>query len=519
MEAPRSCKLEQAPVQAPIEAEALKVRACKSRRTGEEGDESETSRAAGGGWTKIPDAAKLRRSGDRVHVNIDGRYVSVIRGRGSELYCIDSICYHTGGPLAAGDIEEVAGELCVRCPWHHYDIRLADGAKPYQALKFDPATRKLVPDGWKYTLGTQRTHEVEWRRGTSDDGIYVRLSREGNCQSDEFAFNQGAAGNLNRGGSDKFRPDSGQQPPAALPAKQNAGSAPSADHGGSGGPRGGYQLSGQVLAQLRAASAPKAAAATNALQATPKAMHATEWRPFLLLEKRRLSSVMWMFRFALPPDFALASLRERRGGEMLAGIWHIRARRKLKDNGDSKPAFVEREYTPVSPLSQLGSFDLAIKIYPDGAFTRTLEWMAPGDNLEMCGLANSSSSQEGSAWTAASVERLVLLTAGSGVTPMIQLLRRWMEPSESCRDSANCPAHVDLVVVNRRAEEVAFRAELDALVTKGHCRFRWLSVLTQGPEEENAAGSNPPGAESTSHRGNNACADHIGRLDVDLLEC
>ena len=44
---------------------------------------------------------------DRAHVQVEGRFVSVLRARDG-LHCIDSVCYHTGGPLTIGDIEETA---------------------------------------------------------------------------------------------------------------------------------------------------------------------------------------------------------------------------------------------------------------------------------------------------------------------------------------------------------------------------------------------------------------------------
>ena len=30
----------------------------------------------------------------------------------------------------------------MKCPWHDYPVRLRDGAKPYQSMKFDPVTRQ-----------------------------------------------------------------------------------------------------------------------------------------------------------------------------------------------------------------------------------------------------------------------------------------------------------------------------------------------------------------------------------------
>ena len=104
--------------------------------------------------------------GARVHVKAkqpDGkeRYVSVLRFRGS-LYALDSVCYHAGGPLAVGDIEEVEGQPCILCPWHAYPISIATGDKLYRATEKGDDGR-LIPAGWRSVGKRQRTHEVEER--------------------------------------------------------------------------------------------------------------------------------------------------------------------------------------------------------------------------------------------------------------------------------------------------------------------------------------------------------------------
>lgn len=88
---------------------------------------------------------------------LQGRYVTVLRMDGM-IYCIDSICFHAGGPLVGltkvgqqrcdfpravprkqtlhsyrpisprllqqgiGDIEDVNGQKCLVCPWHFYRV-------------------------------------------------------------------------------------------------------------------------------------------------------------------------------------------------------------------------------------------------------------------------------------------------------------------------------------------------------------------------------------------------------------
>jgi nitrite reductase/ring-hydroxylating ferredoxin subunit len=124
-------------------------------------------------------------SGDRLHANVKGRFVSIIRVGRASLACLDSTCYHAGGPLALGDLEEVNGEACIKCPWHSYCISLHDGSKLYESLQMDPETKKLTPAGWKKKTHAQRVHEV--RQDDKTGEVFVRLNLEGVCDSDEYS--------------------------------------------------------------------------------------------------------------------------------------------------------------------------------------------------------------------------------------------------------------------------------------------------------------------------------------------
>ena len=59
------------------------------------------------------------------------------------------MCFHAGGPLTLGEIEDVAGTPCVKCPWHQYLICLDSGDKLYDSMTLNPSTGKLIPGGWK----------------------------------------------------------------------------------------------------------------------------------------------------------------------------------------------------------------------------------------------------------------------------------------------------------------------------------------------------------------------------------
>lgn len=53
---------------------------------------------------------------------VHGRTVTVLQYN-SKVYAIDTACFHQGGPLGTeGDIEEISGVACLRCPWHGYRV-------------------------------------------------------------------------------------------------------------------------------------------------------------------------------------------------------------------------------------------------------------------------------------------------------------------------------------------------------------------------------------------------------------
>ncbi|DBA91725.1 hypothetical protein WJX77_001180 [Trebouxia sp. C0004] len=65
--------------------------------------------------------------GSRVHREVHGRTVTVLQHNG-KVYAVDTSCFHQGGPLGTqGDIEDISGVACIRCPWHGYRFNLATG--------------------------------------------------------------------------------------------------------------------------------------------------------------------------------------------------------------------------------------------------------------------------------------------------------------------------------------------------------------------------------------------------------
>lgn len=60
--------------------------------------------------------------GGAIEVLIDGTVVAIFRHEGN-LFALDGMCAHQGGPIAKGRVENG----CVTCPWHGWQYDLATG--------------------------------------------------------------------------------------------------------------------------------------------------------------------------------------------------------------------------------------------------------------------------------------------------------------------------------------------------------------------------------------------------------
>ncbi|CAG9463618.1 unnamed protein product [Pedinophyceae sp. YPF-701] len=111
--------------------------------------------------------------GQRICKEIAGRTVTVLRAEG-KAYCIDSSCYHMGGPIGAeGDIEDVGGRLSITCPWHKHKILLDNGKRAETGL--DGCMRE-GPEA------VQRVHKV-----IVDDGwLWVSIDQNQRARSDTY---------------------------------------------------------------------------------------------------------------------------------------------------------------------------------------------------------------------------------------------------------------------------------------------------------------------------------------------
>eukprot|EP00164_Ancoracysta_twista_P003399 GFYU01004538.1.p1 GENE.GFYU01004538.1~~GFYU01004538.1.p1 ORF type:complete len:217 (+),score=24.52 GFYU01004538.1:55-705(+) len=110
-------------------------------------------------------------------LNVDGRMVTLFRVSETHYTCVDSLCYHMGGALNEGDIEDIAGRVTVRCPSHGRRVDIRTG----EAIESD------LEGNWFSQGVKQRTHAcfVDFQSGA----IYVNLTEPtpgAEVESDRF---------------------------------------------------------------------------------------------------------------------------------------------------------------------------------------------------------------------------------------------------------------------------------------------------------------------------------------------
>ena len=149
-------------------------------------------------------------------VSVGGRQVGIFRYQGT-LYALDHHCYHAGGPLAMGDIEELVLEdkdddrsknspstsnnqedgnnnhrshPCVVCPWHNYKISLTTtGEGLYvQSDPFSSSNSSSKKQGKVKSRGRkQRCHVVYEETKNGRVMVQLNLAEDIKLESDYYA--------------------------------------------------------------------------------------------------------------------------------------------------------------------------------------------------------------------------------------------------------------------------------------------------------------------------------------------
>lgn len=207
------------------------------------------------------------------------------------------------------------------------------------------------------------------------------------------------------------------------PRSRPAAAAPAPAGGGAGGATG---SSADVLAGAKSA------------------LHDEQFRPFRFAARKQITPDTFIFRFLLPEGCVFGL---RHPGH------HVMFRAVI---GGKE---VERPYTPVSLLHQRDHVDFVIKVYESGKMTQHINSLRAGSTIEMRGPRGAFSFEAGVVHVGprkAPVKELAMVSAGSGITPMLQILRM------ALLDTAH-PVNLTLLFANRTREHIICKAELDKL--------------------------------------------------------
>lgn len=179
------------------------------------------------------------------------------------------------------------------------------------------------------------------------------------------------------------------------------------------------------------------------------------FKEFKLVEKTQISHNVAKFRFALPtPTSALG----------LPIGQHISCRGQ-----DNTGEEVIKPYTPTTLDSDLGNFQLVIKMYPQGRMSHHFREMKVGDYMSVKGPKGRFKYQVGQ------VRAFGMIAGGSGITPMFQVARAILE-------NPNDKTKVHLIYANVTTEDILLKEELDSMAEEYPDRFKIYYVLNQPPE-------------------------------------
>uniref|UniRef100_A0A2P2KFA0 cytochrome-b5 reductase n=1 Tax=Rhizophora mucronata TaxID=61149 RepID=A0A2P2KFA0_RHIMU len=179
------------------------------------------------------------------------------------------------------------------------------------------------------------------------------------------------------------------------------------------------------------------------------------FKEFKLVKRSQLSHNVAKFKFSLPTPTSVLGLPIGQ---------HMSCRGK-----DSLGEEVIKPYTPTTLDSDLGFFELVIKMYPQGRMSHHFRELQEGDYLAVKGPKGRFKYQTNQ------VKAFGMLAGGTGITPMFQVTRAILENST---DKTN----IHLIYANVTYDDILLKEELDGLSKTFPNRFSVFYVLNQPPE-------------------------------------
>ncbi|KAL9260781.1 NADH--cytochrome b5 reductase 1-like protein [Drosera capensis] len=179
------------------------------------------------------------------------------------------------------------------------------------------------------------------------------------------------------------------------------------------------------------------------------------FKEFKLVKRTQLSHNVAKFRFDLPTPTSVLGLPIGQ---------HMGCRGK-----DANGEEVVKAYTPTTLDSDVGYFELVIKMYPQGRMSHHFRELREGDYLAVKGPKGRFKYQPGQ------VRAFGMIAGGTGITPMFQVARAILE-------NPNDKTKIHLIYANVTYEDILLKEELDSFAQNFSDRFNIYYVLNEPPE-------------------------------------
>lgn len=129
---------------------------------------------------------------------------------------------------------------------------------------------------------------------------------------------------------------------------------------------------------------------------------------------------------------------------------------------------VIRPYTPVSSPDKVGELDFLIKEYPNGNMSKHVSQLKPGDKLAIKGPIPKWKYERNQ------FEEIGLISGGSGITPMWQLIQRIAGDKED-------KTKVTLIYSNKTEKDILLRERFDKIAQESPEQFKVVYGLDKAP--------------------------------------
>ncbi|KAF8898544.1 hypothetical protein BD779DRAFT_1430744 [Infundibulicybe gibba] len=184
-----------------------------------------------------------------------------------------------------------------------------------------------------------------------------------------------------------------------------------------------------------------------------KPLNPNAWQEYPLEKKIQVSPNTAIYRFTLPHEQDVLGLPVGQ---------HISVAAEISGKE------IVRSYTPINNDDDRGHFDLLIKSYEKGNVSRHFSLLKIGDNIRVKGPKGNFQYAPGL------TQHLSLIAGGTGITPMIQIIRA------ALRNPFD-PTTVTLIYANVNEEDILLKDDLETLLDVHELSFKIFYVLNNPP--------------------------------------